>query len=341
MKKTRLVLISAILALVGLAGCEEKTVDELMGDFAVTSVTLDQTYAKVEAGETLQLTPTITYQDEKEYSCYQEWRTSNAKIATVSEAGLVKALKPGNVSITFIAGFKSAACSINVPDNAEPIPVTPTDPTNPDASGSSFSISLNSTSITLVLDADAGGAMDDDEIHSDTDVHDNYQLVATTSEQATINWTSSDETVATVDQNGLVLAVSEGEAVVTASANGESVTCSVSVLAEAEEDLPPDDKMTVHIYFFIDYNNVDEEDLTGKKLLAKFWWYEDRPIAESGKVPANPTNAPISAFPYFAGWSDHPIIDSKTDLIDLSTYSVSSRSFLYIYGIWTDVQGGM
>ena len=39
----------------------------------------------------------------------------------------------------------------------------------------------------------------------------------------------------------------------------------------------------------------EKEDLTGKKLLAKFWWYEDRPIGESGKVPANPTTAPIPA----------------------------------------------
>ena len=320
MKKTRLTLLTAILALVGLSGCNKNVEDQTNDDFAVTSVTLDKTYATVEEGESLQLTPTITYKDEKEHSCYKEWKTSNAKIATVSETGLVLALKPGNVSITFIAGFKSAACSITVPSDD----ITPIDPDIPGGEDE-FSIELNSSSISLVLD----------------DVHNYYQLEATTSAQADITWSSSNEDVATVSDSGLVTAIAEGDAVITATANEVSVTCDVSVLTEPEEDVPPDENMTVHIYFFIDYNNVDEDDLTGKKLLAKFWWYEDRAIGESGQVPANPTNPPIPAFPYFAGWSDHPLIDSKDDLIDLSTYSVVNRSYIYIYGIWTDVQGGM
>ena len=325
MKKNRLALMTAILALVGLTGCDKNVEDHINDDLAVTSVVLDKTYATLEEGESLQLTPTITYKDENEYSCYQEWRTSNAKIATVSDSGLVLALKPGSVSITFIAGFKSAACSINVP-SGEVTPVVPVDPDVPGGGGESeFSISLNSSSISLVLD----------------DVHNYYQLEAATSVQADVTWSSSDEEVATVSATGLVTALAEGNAVITASANGKEASCNVSVLAETGEDVPVDEEMTVHIYFFIDYNNVDEDDLTGKKLLAKFWWYEDRPIGQSGLVPTNPTNAPIPAFPYFAGWSDHPLIDSKDDLIDFSTYSVTNRSFLYIYGIWTDVQGGM
>ena len=341
MKKNKLALLTAILALVGITGCSKEDTSTIASDIAVTSVSLDHSYATLEVGESIQLTPTITYQDEKEYSCYQEWRTSNSKIATVTEEGLVSAIKPGSVSITFIAGFKSTACSITIPDRNSVSPVIPVDPSTPEEGGE-FSISLNSNSITLILDADSEGPSEEEEdIHGGSDVHDNYQLIATTSAQAEITWSSDNEAIATVDQNGLVLAIAEGDAVITATANGISASCSVSVLKDVEEDQPIDDQMTVHIYFFIDYNNVDEDDLTGKKLLSKFWWYEDRPIAESGKVPANPTTAPIAAFPYFAGWSDHPIIDDKSGLIDLKTYSVSGRSFLYIYGIWTDVQGGM
>ena len=337
MMKKKLVLITAVLALAGLSGCNKNIVDSLVGDFAVTKVSVDPTYATVEAGESLNLTSTVTFKDEQQYTYYQEWRSSNSKIATVSDSGEVKALKPGNVSITFIAGFKSASCSVTVPDNASP--VIPVDPENLD-SGATFSISLNASSITLVLDGDT----------SEGDVHDNFQLSATTSEQATVTWSSSDESVATVDQNGLVLAIGEGDAVITASANGVSETCDVTVLTEAWEDVKPDEDMNIEIYFFLDYNNVDEDDLTGKKLLAKFWWYDDEehPLSASGKVPSNPTSAmaPTSAFPYFAGWSTHPLIDTKDDLLVLTdgaqyAAAASGRTYLYIYGIWTDVQGGM
>ena len=323
MKKNRIILLTAVLAIAGLSGCANNQVDDLAKDLAVTKVELDPTFAKLEAGESLQINAIITFKENSVTDCYKEWRSSNQNIVTVSESGLVLALKPGYASVTFIAGYRSASCSITVPDNSV-IPITPVDPDQPVVPGE-FTISLDSTNLTLGAD-------------------DTFQLHASTSEQATVVWSSSNESVATVDQNGLVVAIGEGDAVITAAANGKQDTCDITVVAEGEEDVPPSDEMTVRIYFFIDYNNVDEDDKTGKKLLAKFWWYEDRPIAESGKVPANPTQAPIPAFPYFAGWSTHPIIDSRDGLLNLSTYKVSddgSRSFLYIYGIWTDVQGGM
>lgn len=332
MKKNKLVLLSAILALVGLSGCDERNEADITSDIAVTSVSLSQGYATLEVGETLQLTPTITYQDEKEYSCYTEWRTSNSKLATVTDAGLVTAVKPGSVSITFIAGFKSASCSITIPDHSEVAPIVPSDPSTPGGGGSSseFTISLNASNINLSVEGSSY-----------------YQLQATTSAQASVSWSSSNDAVASVDQTGLVVAMDEGNAVITASANGVNATCSVSVLGKEEEDLPADEDMTVHIYFFIDYNNADEEDTTGKKLLSKFWWYPNQAISESGKIPANPTTAPIAAFPYFAGWSYYPIIDTKADLADFTDVNKYSsivsdgREALFIYGIWTDVPGGM
>ena len=326
MKKNRLLLLSAILALASLSGCGKNDQNkQLENDLAVTGVTLNVTYASVEAGESITLEPTIHFKDDNPVECYTEWRSNNQKVATVSEGGAVLALKSGYAAITFIAGYKSASCSITVPSH-DVTPVTPVDPDNPVIPGE-FTISLNANSINL-----AEGS--------------SFKLDATTSEQAEVTWTSSNPSVATVNEVGLVMGVAEGDAVITATANGKTATCEVSVVYvdPDEEELPPSDDMTVHVYFFIDYNNVDESDLTGTKCLAKFWWYEDKPIAESGMVPANPTKAPISAFPYFAGWSTHPIIDSRDGLLDLSTYKVSddgSRSFLYIYGIWTDVQGGM
>ena len=328
MKKKSLVFFASILALAGLAGCNQEDVGGLAADdLAVASVTLDVTYQKLEVGESLLLTPTINYKDgvdAEKVNCYKEWKTSNNKVATVSDEGMVLALKTGRAAITYIAGYKSASCSIEVPGND--IYVNPGD--DPSGEGEQqpgeFTIRLNASSITLSTGS-------------------TYQLRATTSSEASVSWTSTDEAIASVSQAGLVTANKEGNATIHATSNGKSVSCEVTV-ADTEEDLPHDEDMTIQIYFFVDYNNVDEEDTTGKKLLSHFWWYPDQPIAQSGKVPANPTQAPTSDFPYFAGWSTHPIIDTKDYLLDLTTCKAEDETdnlFLFIYGIWTDVQGGM
>ena len=326
MKKMRLMLAS-ILAFIGLAGCnqqKQQTFNE--NDLKVTAVTLDVSYQKLEVDQSITLTPTISYQDDEVVEVFKEWRTSNPKIASVDQSGLVVALKKGRCAITFLAGYKSASCSIEVVGEEEDtnyvVPVTEVD--NSSAQPGEFSLRINTMSLTLKTG-------------------DSYQLVATTSEEAAVSWSSSNEEVATVTQSGMVTALKEGTASIHATSNGKSVSCEVTV-SDEQQELPHDDDMTVHIYFFLDYNNADEDDTTGKKLLTHFWWYDDKPIAESGKVPANPTTSPTPDFPYFAGWSNHPIIDSKDKLLDLTTYKVGddgSRSFLYIYGIWTDVQGGM
>ena len=323
MKKIRLVLAS-ILALVGLSACNQNNANKINeNDFKVTSVSLDISYYKMEVGQSYTLTPTISYKDDQEVSVYQEWRNSNPRVISLDENGVVTALKPGRAAITFIAGYKSASCSFEVAGND--IYVDPSGGEGgEEVEPGTFTIRISAQSITLTTG-------------------DTYQLSAITSEEAAVSWTSSDENVATVNQNGMVTALKEGTATIHATSNGKSVSCEVTV-SDEQQDIPQDDDMTVHVYFFIDYNNADEDDTTGKKLLTHFWWYEDKPIAQSGKVPADPKNSPTPDFPYFAGWSNHPIIDSKDKLLDLTTYKVEddgSRSFLYIYGIWTDVQGGM
>ena len=323
MKKIKIMFLASILALVGLSGCNE--VDDgriAANDLMVTSVSLDVSYKKLEVGESLVLTPVISYKDDNEVECYTEWRSSNKKVATVSDTGMVLALKPGRAAITFLAGYKSASCSIEVPSSDVVVVPTDTGETGENTDPNNvFTITLNTSSIVLTTG-------------------DTYQLRATLSEEANVTWTSSDEAVATVNQSGFVTAVAEGSATIHATSNGKSVSCAVKV-SDEQQEIPHDDDMTVHVYFFIDYNNADEEDTTGKRLLAHFWWYTDKPIAQSSDVPANPTKAPTPDFPYFAGWSAHPIIDSKNDLLDLSTYLIGDRPYLYIYGIWTDVQGGM
>lgn len=311
MKKFSLVFLSALL-LGSITACSMPGSPNKVSGNDVEKVTLDVSYMKLEEGETLQLHPTIKYYDDQEIEVFKMWRTSNSKVATVDENGLVYAVGGGTATITYLVGItKSAACVIEVPKQDQgggddPGPVVPGE----------FSIRLNSYSEELKF-------------------HQTFQLMATTSEEALVTWeVTSGGTVVTVDQTGLVTAGTVvGQAVVTASANGKSVSCSFNVVDEGDDE---EDK-TIKLYFFIDYANVDETDKTGTKLLATFKWYPDRVLSQD-VIPSDPTKAPTSDFPYFIGWSTRAIVDDKSGLIDWSTYVTGdTRNYVYIFGIWSDV----
>ena len=317
MKRMRYVLTS-LLAIGALTGCSNITPANAFGNaLKVESVELDITYYKAqEAGEQFTITPTVHYKDDKEVKIESKWITSNPNIATVDN-GVVTTLAGGHCNISYLAGIKMASCYVEIPkDDTTP----PTDPDDPEVPGE-FTIKLDKSTLTLKE-------------------NETYTFTVTMSQASEVTWTSTDPSVATISSSGMVTALKEGTTTIVASAQNKYARCEVTVSNQAPDPGQPEEDMDLKVYFFIDYNNVDEDDTSGKKLLAFFWWYQGRPIAESGKIPANPTSAPDKAFPYFVGWSDHSIIDSKSQLIDLSTYT-SDSSFVYIYGIWTDNQGGL
>ena len=161
----------------------------------VESVSLDRTSVNLEEGQTTTLVATINPNDADEKTV--TWTTSNASVATVTN-GVVTAIAEGVATITASVGGKSATCSITVSKNT--IPVT--------------SITLNKSSLSLK-------------------VGEKETLIATVlPENATdkkVTWASSKEDVATVDSNGRVTAVAEGNATIIASAGGKTATCSVTV----------------------------------------------------------------------------------------------------------------
>ena len=131
------------------------------------------------------------------------WKSSDTKVATVDN-GLVTAVAEGTATITVTTtdGNFQDTCTVTVTQPAE-TPVT--------------SVTLDKTSLTL----DVGG--------SDT-------LAATVKpDDATnkaVKWSSSNENVATVNQNGNVKAVGAGKATITATTadgSGVSATCEVTV----------------------------------------------------------------------------------------------------------------
>ena len=316
MKKIKTLLISLLMTF-GLSACGQTAnpVSNLANNKKVENVTLDVSGEVVmELGQTLTVTPTITFENNQEVEIDKSWTSSRPSVATVND-GVVTAKGAGSSKISFIAGLKMAYFTVTI--YGEDAGGGEDNPVNPNVT----SLTLNTYSRTLA-------------------VGDKFQLVVTLTNpeglDETVTYETEDANVAIVNSTGLVLAQGVGTTNIVVNALGKTAKCEVIVTNEEIDDEDYD----FTVFFFIDYNNIDENDTTGTKLLAKFGWHHNEPIADSGKVPADPTQALDPAFPYFIGWSTHTIIDTKDDLCDLSTYVVENAHFLFIYGIWSDVPKG-
>ena len=320
MKNIKKLLLGLLLTL-GLSACTNVTpiANNTANNKKVESVTLDVSGEVImEKGQTLSVTPTIKFVNDEEVLIDKMWTSSREKVASVDNNGVVTALGAGSSTISFIAGLKMAYFTVTIygQDSGGGSGGDTPGPVDPKVA----SISLSTYARTLSINETFKLAV---------------TLVNPDGLDETITFASEDESVATVDTEGNVKGIAAGNTNIVVTALGKTAKCDITVKTE---DAPvEEDDFDFTVFFFIDYNNIDENDETGTKLLAKFGWYHNEPIANSGKVPANPTTALDPAFPYFVGWSTHTIIDTKADLCDLSTYVVENAHFLFIYGIWSDV----
>ena len=319
MKNIKKLLLGLLLTL-GLSACTNVTPisNNSANNKKVEEVTLDVSGEVImEKGQTLTVTPTIKFADDQEVDIDKVWTSSRPKVATVAD-GVVTALGAGSSKISFIAGLKIAYFTVTIygQDSGGGSGGDTPSPVDPKVA----SISLSTYSRTI-------------------SINETFQLVVTLVNpeglDETVTFASEDAAVATIDTEGNVKGIAAGNTNIVVTALGKTAKCEITVKTE---DAPvEEDDYDFTVFFFIDYNNIDENDETGTKLLAKFGWYHNEPIANSGKVPANPTTALDPAFPYFVGWSTHTIIDTKDDLCDFSTYVVENAHFLFVYGIWSDV----
>ena len=121
------------------------------------------------------------------------WSSSNIKVASVSSNGLVNARSAGTATITVKCGNIEDSCEVTVLAVKK--------------------LTIDKTKLELAV--------------GDTPV----ALVATVDPaEATVLWSSSDEKVATVDENGVVTPVAGGTATITAKCGNKSVTCKVTVV---------------------------------------------------------------------------------------------------------------
>ena len=144
----------------------------------------------------------------------QEWQSSNAAVASVSDSGVVTGNSAGTVTIshTYCSSDYWSDFSWHHNVQTETFTVTVTEPVAP-------------TGITLT------GA-------DTVKVYDSIQLTASltpSNAEATLAWQSDDESVLTVDANGKVTGKSVGTATVTVYAGTVSAQKTITVTAAEEE----------------------------------------------------------------------------------------------------------
>ena len=167
------------------------------GRIAVTSIELNKTSLTLKEGESETLSATVKPDNATDKTV--TWTSSNAGVASVDAAGNVSAIKEGTAIITAQAGEKTAKCEISV---YKDIPVS--------------SIELDKSTLSLV-------------------VGDETTLKATVKPDdttfKTVSWTSSNASIATVNENGKVVAVAKGNATITAKAGDKETGCKVFIKA--------------------------------------------------------------------------------------------------------------
>ena len=230
-KNKMIVLIVAAIAIIALiAAAVLLTSGNGDKDKSVTGVSLDKTSLNLEVGGTSTLVATVSPSDATNKNV--TWSTSNASVATVS-SGKVTAVSVGEATITVTTedGKKTATCKVTVSGSSE------VKATGVVLSSNSLSIEKGETA-TLSATVMPSGA------------------------SQVVNWSSSDATVATVN-NGVVTAVGAGTANISATTADGKITSICAVTVISTDEVVTIDKAILKVYGNANGDKViDNSDVT-------------------------------------------------------------------------------
>ena len=157
----------------------------------VEQVILDMTDITVNVGTPYTLNTSVLPENATDKTIV--WTSLNEEIATVSD-GVIKGVAPGAAVITASSGNANASCTVTVLQPAT-------------------SIKLNESNLNLFVG----------------DVFDLIETVTPVNTTDLVSWSSSDSSVATVDNNGIVTAVKAGNTVIKVTCGTQTASCSVTV----------------------------------------------------------------------------------------------------------------
>lgn len=184
---------------------DECTVTVNEKDIEVESVELNKTEAELVVGETFRLEATVLPEEASWLTV--TWSSSASEIVSVDDEGNVSALSEGKATITAEAGGVKATCDVTV--SSASIPVE--------------SVTVSEESIEIKIG-------------------ETFTLTATVlpenAEDKTVTWSSSDNAIATVSDDGVVTGVAVGNATIVAAAGQRTAVCSVKVSGADSGDDP-------------------------------------------------------------------------------------------------------
>ena len=134
------------------------------------------------------------------------WKSDNTEVATVDENGVVTAVGKGTANITVEVSNHEATIPVNV-------------------KASVGSVSFDPDLKEVVLDT---------KVDTTEELKDYLVFTPEDPDYTNMSWTSSDPNVATVDNNGKVTAVGNGNAIITVNVDGKTATIPVSVTVPLE-----------------------------------------------------------------------------------------------------------
>ena len=189
-------------------------------EVTVTNVAITHSVASMEIDEEVIFEASVTYSDTSQ-NADVNWSSDNPQVATIDSTGKVKAISAGTVNITATAVFddtKSATVQLTVNKKSE-IEIT--------------SVTVQPTDILLEI--------------GETSTLTATVLPAEASQNGL--WSSEDDTVASVDQQGVVTAVAAGQTVIkfTTAKGGYSAECHVTVRRAVRKIKLTEDELTVRV----------------------------------------------------------------------------------------------
>ena len=228
----------------------------------VSGVSLNKTELAMDSGESEKLV--VTVYPENAYDKSVIWETDDSDVAAVDNNGNVTAINSGNATITVIAndGGFTDSCTVSVTTRV-------TD------------ISLNKTNLILSVGKQETLAA---------------EIIPDNASNKTVVWSSSDSTVASVDENGTVSALKTGSAIISAVTEDGNykAECTVTVVT-------PVSSVSLNKHELI-LDAGSSEVLTAAVLPADaydksvIWASSDETIASvntNGKVTANKTGTAV------------------------------------------------
>ena len=190
---------TAVITCSAVDGSEKSTSVDILVPTAVKSIQLDQEKADIYLGERVTLSAAISPEDATIQTV--AWSSSDEAVATVDQKGVVTAVGQGEAVITCEAQDGSGVSATS----------------NVKVFVAAKKITLANTSLNLLLGTDEEKA--------------SQQIVFTVepedADYQNAVWTSSDETVAKVDENGVVVGLQPGKATITANSADRKVTDTV------------------------------------------------------------------------------------------------------------------